>query len=48
MEVHNCTGGSDPNHPKEKEMQKGQVLRRPYNYCEKKEKGKGDGKDTCN
>ena len=26
MEVHDCTGGGDQNHPQEKEMQKGKMV----------------------
>ena len=26
MEVHNCIGGGDQNHPKEKEIQEGKVV----------------------
>ena len=35
-----CIGGSDQDHPQEKEMQKGKiiVLRRPYKYLRKEEK----------
>ena len=42
-----CTGGSDQNHPKEKEMQEGKVVLR--GFTEKSEvKDKGEGKDIRN
>ena len=40
----NCTGGSDQDHPQEKEMQKGKLVvqRGLTNSWEKKAKGKGE------
>ena len=38
-----CTGGSDQNHPKEKEMQKGKVVEEALQIAEKRREPKGKG-----
>ena len=42
--MYHCTGGSDQDHPQEKEMQKKQndSLRRPYKELRREVKGKGE------
>ena len=43
-DVRNCTGGSDQDHPQEKEMQKGKmVIEEALQIAEKRKKDKGKG-----
>ena len=43
-DVRNCTGGSDQDHPQEKEMQKGKmVVEEALQIAEKRKKDKGKG-----
>ena len=38
-----CTGGSDQNHPQEKEMQKGKMFEEALQIAEKRREAKGKG-----
>ena len=46
--MQHCTGGSDQNHPEEKEMQKGKMVVRGGLTKEKRREAKGKGeKERC-
>ena len=38
-----CTGGSDEDHPQEKEMQKGKMAEEAFQKAEKRREAKGKG-----
>ena len=43
MEVHDCTGGSDQDHPQEKEMQKSKMVEDTFQIAVKRREAKSKG-----